>query len=207
MELEVVLKEKYSKKYVDVEDLYQRKIKNVYGDIIDFSAKAQANMTPEYVDELYNLKLANRYLVEAIKNTKHLQKNIVKYSSNPNKHIQKEYANVRLSLAGLLRNVNIIATTDEEDVILLLLSKIRLHAKKHDIVSNGVLDNLIRQKLISNQMATSLMNDSVYAYNISNRLANMAEVLFIKKGGDLNKLNEDLGISQGEIDEILEKKD
>ena len=207
MELEEVIKEKYARKYIDIDKFYQHKIKNIYGEIINFSAKAQSNMDAAYIKELYNIKLANRNLIEAVKNTKHLQKNIVKYSSHPNEYIKKEYFDIRLNLASLLRNINIIATTDEEDVTLLLLSKVRLHATKHDIVANGALDNLIRNRLITNEMATSLMNDSVYAYNISNKLANMAEILFIDKHSDLNQFHDELTIEQNDIDEILEKKD
>ena len=207
MELEEVIKENYSKKYINIEDFYLHKIKDIYGEIIDFSAKAQADMSPERIEELYNLKLAIRDMVEAIKNTKHLQKNIVNYSANPNRYIKKEYANIKISLAGLLRNINIIATTDEEDIIVLLLSKIRLNTQKNDIITNGVLDNLIRNRLITNQMATSLMNDSVYVYNIRNKLCNMAEILFVDKGSDLKKLQDDMQITQSDIEEILEKKD
>ena len=207
MELDEVIKEKYAKKYINIEDFYQHKIKDIYGEIIDFSAKAQADMHPERIEELYRLKLANRDMVEAIKNTKHLQKNILNYSAHPNKYIKEEYANIKKNLAGLLRNINIIATTDEEDITLLLLSKVRLNTQKHDIIANGVLDNLIRNRLITNQMATSLMNDSVYAYNIRDKLCNMAEILFVDKSSDLKKLQEDIQITQSEIEEILEKKD
>ena len=207
MELDEVIKEKYAKKYINIEDFYQHKIKNIYGEIIDFSAKAQADMDPQSIEQLYELKLANRDMVEAIKNTKHLQKNIVNYSAHPNKYIKEEYASIKKSLAGLLRNINIIATTDEEDVIVLLLSKVRLNTQKNDIIANGELDNLIRNRLITNQMATSLMNDSVYAYNIRNKLCNMAEILFVDKSSDLKKLQEDIEITQGDIEEILEKKD
>jgi len=207
MELDEVIKEKYSKKYINIEEFYKHKIKDIYGEIIDFSAKAQADMNPERVEELYNLKLANRDMVEAIKNTKHLQKNIVNYSAHPNKYIKKEYKSIKKSLAELLRNINIIATTDEEDIIVLLLSKVRLNTQKNDIISNGELDNLIRNRLITNQMATSLMNDSVYAYNIRSKLCNMAEILFVDKSSDLKKLQEDIQITQSDIEEILEKKD
>lgn len=207
MELDEVIKEHYSKKYINIEDFYHHKIKNIYGDIIDFSAKAQANMGPEYIEELYKLKLANRDMVEAIKNTKHLQKNIIKYSAHPNKYIKEQYANVRMNLTSLLRNINIIATTDEEDVIVLLLSKVRINTQKHDIMTNGVLDNLIRNRHITNEMATSLMNDSVYAYNISNKLCNTAEILFVDKSSDLSKVKDDIQITQGEVEEILDKKD
>ena len=207
MEIEEVIKEKYSKKDINIEEFYERKIKGISGEIIDFSAKAQANMSPTDIEELYNLKLANRDLVEAIKNAKHLQKNIIKYSANPNKYIKKEYATIKITLASLLRNINIISTTDEEDMIVLLLSKIRLSAHKYDVISNGVLDNLIRNRLITNQMATSLMNDSVYAYNISSKLSNIAEILFIDKKSDLKKLQDEIQITQDEIAEIIEKKD
>ena len=173
---------------------------------MDFSAKAQANMTPAYIEDLYRIKLANRDMVEAIKDTKHLQKNLVKYSAHPNKYIKEQYENIKINLAALLRNINIIATTDEEEVIILLLSKLRINTQKNDIMANGVLDSLIRNKNITNEMATSLMNDSVYAYNISNKLCNMAEILFIDKNSDLKKVQDAVQITQSEVEKILEKK-
>ena len=209
MELDEVIKHHYSKKYIDIEKFYHQKIKNIYGEIIDFSTKAQANMSPEYIQQLYKIKLANRDMVEAIKDTKHLQKNLVKYSAHPNKYIKEEYNNIKKGLADLLRNINIIATTDEDDVIVLLLSKAKIHAQKHDVIANGTLDNLIRNHQITNQMATSLMNDSTYAYNISQNLISMAEVIFVDASGDIQSLHEEEEkiISESEVDQILEKKE
>lgn len=207
MEIDEVIKEHYSKKYIDIQELYDKKIKDIYGEIITFSTQAQVNMQAENIEELYKLKLANREIVEAIKNTKHLQKNIVKFSSHPNQYIHKEYAKIKRSLAEFLRNINIIATTDEEDVIVLLLSKVRINTQKNDLISNGTLDELIRNKQITNKMATSLMNDSVYLYNIRNNFTNMAETLFIHTHSELKDLEEDIQISRSEIEEILEKKE
>jgi phosphate:Na+ symporter len=207
MELDEVIKENYAKKYISVEDIYEKKIKGIYSDIITFSAKAQANMAPEDIEKLYRVKLASRDMVEAIKNTKHLQKNLVKFSTHPNQYIKKEYAQIKLSLAELLRNINIIATTDEDDVIILLLSKIRINTQKYDILSNGKLDELIRNKKITNQMATSMMNDSVYVYNIRNKLCNMAEILFTQESKELKELQEEIKMTQSEVEEILDKKD
>lgn len=206
MEIEDVLKHHYSKKYIDIEDFYNKKIKDIYSEIITFSTKAQANMSPNSIEELFKLKLASRDIVEAIKNTKHLQKNIVKFSAHPNQYIKQEYAQIKYSLAELLRNLNIIATTDEEEVVLLVLSKIRINTQKYDIITNGKLDELIRNRNITNQMATSLMNDSVYVYNIRNKLSNMAEILFIQASSKLKHLQEDMQITQGEIEDMLEKK-
>jgi len=92
-------------------------------------------------------------------------------------------------------------------VIILLLSKAKIRTERYDIISNGILDKLIRKGLITNQMATSLMNDSTYAYNISKNLVSMAEILFIDINSDLKKLHKDMGISDEDVDNMLEKKD
>jgi phosphate:Na+ symporter len=206
MELDEVTRDLHTHT-IDIDGFYNRWIKGLYGEIIDFSTKAQANMSPEYIEELYKLKLANRDIVEAVKGTKHLQKNLLKYTSSRNEHIKEQYNDIRKGLAELLRNINTIATTEEEDVIILLLSKAKIHTERYDIITNGTLDKLIRKGLITNQMATSLMNDSDYAHSISKNLIAMAEVLFIDINSDLKKLHEDMSISDEDVDNMLEKKD
>jgi phosphate:Na+ symporter len=207
IDLDEVLKDNYSKKYINIEDFYHHKIKDIYGEIIDFSTRAQTIMSPKYIEYLYKLKLANRDMVEAIKDTKHLQKNLIKFVANPNRYIREEYNNIKKSLAELLRDINIIATTDKEDEIILLISKAKVHTEKYNIIANGTLDNLIRNHLITNQMATSLMNDSTYAYNIRKNLISMAEVLFIDKSSDIKSMHGDMIISDSDVSLILEKKD
>jgi len=207
MPLDEVIRDHYSNKAVNIDELYNYKIKGIYGEIIDFSTKAQSIMSPEDIEVLYQLKLANRDIVQAVKDTKHLQKNLVKYAKNDNKHIKKEYDTIRKDLAELLRNINIIANTDEEDVIILLLSKARIHTKKYDIVANGTLDNLIRKSLITNEMATSLMNDSSYAHDISKNLIEMATVTFTDRNSNSSSINVDMKISEEDIDSILKSKD
>jgi len=206
MELDEVTKDLYTHKPIDIDGFYNHWMKDLYGEIIDFSTKAQANMSPEYIEELYKLKLANRDIVEAVKGTKHLQKNLLRYTSGENEYIKEQYNDIRKGLAELLRDINTIATTEEEDVIMLLLSKVKLHATRYDIITNGTLDKLIRKNLITNTMATSLMNDSDYAHSISKNLIAMAEILFIDIDSDLKKLHEELAISEEDIHSILKKK-
>jgi len=200
MPLEEVVKDLYSQSAVDIDDFYNRKIKGIYGEIIDFSTKAQSQMASEDIEELYKIKLANRDIVEAVKDTKHLQKNLVKYCQSTNIHIKSEYDSMRKDLAELLRTINIITLSDQEDEILLLLSKAKIHTEKYDIIANGKLDNLIRNRLISNEMATSLMNDSGYAYNISTNLIAMAEIIYVTD-------NSEMLIEEEEVKEILNQKD
>jgi phosphate:Na+ symporter len=200
MPLEQVVEEKFSNSKINIDDFYNRKIKGIYGEIIDFSAKAQTNMTPEEIHNLFSLKLANKDIVEAIKDTKHLQKNLVLYSNDKNEHIREQYKNMRKDLVVVLRSIDTISTTKEEEKVLMLLSKVKLHAQKYDFISNGTLDNLIRKGLITNKMATSLMNDSSYAFDISKKLISMAEILY-------NRQNNDLLLDDEDVHTILKKRD
>lgn len=200
MPLEQVVEEKFSNSEINIDDFYNRKIKGIYGEIIDFSTKAQTNMTPEEIHNLFSLKLANKDIVEAIKDTKHLQKNLVLYSKDKNEHIREQYKNMRKDLIVVLRSIDTISTTKEEEKVLMLLSKVKLHAQKYDFISNGTLDNLIRKGLITNKMATSLMNDSSYAFDISKKLISMAEILY-------NRQNNDLLLDDEDVHTILNKRD
>ncbi len=200
--LKDVLKDEYSTKSINIDQLYHYKIKGIYGQIIDFATRAQANMSNENIQELYKLKLASRDIVEAVKDTKHLQKNLILYKSSSNSYIKKQYHVLTTDLAELLRNINKISSMKNQEDILIILSKAKVHAQKHDMMKNGTLDGLIRNQNITNEMATSLMNDSTYAYGISTKLINMAEVMFI------NEISvDDMLISKDDIDILLEKKD
>ncbi len=193
-----IINHTFTDKIYDIDTFYNNKIKGIYGEIIDFSTQAQSSMPKQYIEELYKIKLASRDIVEAIKDTKHLQKNLYKYSKSSNEYIKNEYNHIRKELAKVLRNIYIISTTPQDEESILLLSKTKLQIQKFDIIANGVLDNLIRNKYITNEMATSLMNDSVYANNIGNHMVSMAEVIF-------NNTN-DMLINSEDIDEILSKK-
>ena len=191
---------------IDIDEEYNRKIKGIYGDIIDFSTQVQFNISKEYVNEIYNIKLANRYLVEAVKDTKHLQKNLIKYSNSKNEYIKEQYLNIRMNLSEILRDIDSIDKTEEDDTIMLLISKSKVHMEKNDIISNGTLDNLIRKSLITNEMATSLMNDSSYSYTISKNLIAFAEIVFIDKSSDIKKIDNDIIISKNEVETFIEKE-
>ncbi len=107
----------------------------------------------------------------------------------------------------MLRSIDIISKTTEEDEIIVLLSKAKVHMQRYEILANGTLDNLIRNNLVTNEMATSLMNDSTYAYNISKHFIAMAEVIFIDTSSDIKDIAEELMISDEDVDLILKEKD
>jgi len=201
MSIEKVLKEKYSSEYLDIDKYYHYKIKGIYGKIINFATRAQTNMSENQIEQLYKLKMASRDIVEAVKDTKHLQKNIIKYSNSKNINIKNQYDILKKDLVQLLRTINTISNLEAQEEIIVLLSKAKLDSEKYDILLNGTLDELIRDELVSQEMATSLMNDSTYVYDISKNLINMAEIIFIDEG-----LAEDILVDDEDIEDFLEKE-
>lgn len=204
MEIKKVLEDKYANEYIDIEAFYRYKVKGIYGQIIDFATKAQGNMNADEnahtLEYLYKLKVAARDIVEAVKDTKHLQKNLKKYSESKNTHVKEQYNQLREDLVILLRDINSLTTIQEQHEVVLILSKAKVHSQKYDMLANGRLDNLIREDLITAEMATSLMNDSTYAYDISKSLIDMAEILFVDAAIASNILVDD-----DDIDDLLKQ--
>ena len=58
----------------------------------------------------------------------------------------------------------------DKEASLQFFKQLRTDIDKYDIVENGTLDGLIRERRISPEMATSLINDSGYTQNIGRRL-------------------------------------
>ncbi len=191
---------------IDIDDLYQRRIKPIYSAIVEFSSHAQANMEPEQVDHLYRLKIANRDLVEAIKEMMSLQTNMSRYIDGRNIYMQQEYNVIRRNLGELLRTIFSIEEVDDPSAVRKALKGCKLAMRTDDILANGTLDKLIRDNLISDQMATSLMNDSAYAYNIHKNLIKASrEILGVRKAPKVEAVEKDLQEDDADIEQILDQ--
>ena len=188
---------------VDIDEIYEHRIKLIYSAIIAYISRVQAHSAEGYGDKLYNLRLASRNLVEAVKDIKHLQKNMVRYSAAANPDIRKEYNTIRMQLAGVLRELVEIESSEDRELALLSLDSVKVNIEANDILVNGNLDRLIRDNKISAEMATSLMNDNAYAYDIADNLINMARVLFAPGESDLRAAEESLVLDMDEIEEVL----
>ena len=160
-------------------------------------------MTHEQGDELFLLRAACRDIVEALKDTKHLQKNMSKYIRSDNSYIRAEYNKIRIHLGTVLRQILQIQESQDDPVAMLSLDNIKLAMKEKDVTVNGMLEVLIREGRISAQMATSLMNDSSYVYDITKNLLQAGEVLFAIGDQSMKDVERGITLDENEIDEIL----
>lgn len=182
-----------STKFIDIsmEEFYDKRVKYLYSDIISYSAVAQEKMSVEQSDDIYILKVACRKMVETIKDANELQKNIILYMKGNNEDMKFEYNFLRIEIAKTLNNIHMLRNNDEDDFD--VLTKIKLleeNLKQIDMMENGRIDSLIRDNKIEPKMATSLMNDSSFAYDTSKKLLDVATVIWIKDSA-IQKLGED----------------
>jgi len=187
---------------VDFDAEYDRSIKGLYGEIIYFISRAQATMTPEQADELFLLRAAGRDIVEAIKETKHMHKNLSLYIVSNNQHIKTEYNKLRTQLANLMRELDKVRNKGDDPAEILSLSNLKLDMKMNDSTANGTLEQLIRDNKISAKMATSLMNDSAYAYEMAKNLIQMGEILFSTSDPEMKNTEKDIALTAEEIADI-----
>ncbi len=185
---------------IDVDDYYQRRIKPLHGSILDFLARLHTQGAQ--ARHAFILRASSQQLLEALKDLKHLQKNLVRFLASPNPYLRKEYVAIRQHLALLLHGLHMLSSDPEANVTL-VLDVLRAQMEEHDIVANGTLDGLIRDKRISVESATSLMNDSAYAHDITTNLLAMARAIFLPFEDVRHEIERELHLDRHEIAAIL----
>jgi len=179
---------------IDIDDMYYTKVKTIYSKIIEYATLIQSNFTlkPNKVEAINNIKLANRYMVEVIKDCKGLQENVDKYMVSDNKHMENEYDQLRKKMSKVLREIYLTGEDKNPKKHLKTLENLKEKAKKSDVMVDGTLDKLIRKELVDSEMATSLANDSDNVASISKHLLEVAELLYVQSDTLLEDLSKSL---------------
>ncbi|MCK5637397.1 MAG: Na/Pi cotransporter family protein, partial [Flavobacteriaceae bacterium] len=169
---------------IDVEDLYYKKVKTIYGEIINYATRAQSTLklSENQNDIITNIKIANRKMVETIRDVKELAKNISIYLNSDNKYIRKEYDRFRKKVVKVLRVIYRFRKEDDNEIHYKQLLELKEEAKKEIHRSNKSINKLIREKLITVNMASSLVNDNDNVNDMIKKLISVAELLYLEKG-------------------------
>ncbi|WP_409526108.1 Na/Pi cotransporter family protein [Nitrincola sp. MINF-07-Sa-05] len=197
---------KYTRRIMtlDVDDLYEQKIKSLHSDIVSFIGEAQSReTTKKSVEELYRLRQASRDIVEAIKAMKHLHKNLSRYGMSPNPAIRERYDSMRLVMARLLRELRQLRKAEPEDVTNLSLDALRVSLQKSSRSLMDEIDEMIRHRRFTASVATSIMNDEAYANDICQSLIDAAQVLFSSATRNVDDL---LSLDEHEIQSMASSK-
>ena len=167
----------------DVENLYYKKVKTIYGEILRYATTAQSNLklTKKQNSAVTDIKIANRKMVEIIKDVRELNKNITLSLSSVNPHLLKEYDSFRKKATKVLRIIYLFRTEENPEKYAEKLQELKVDAKESIRQSNKSIDKLIRKDLISAEMAASLFNDNTNVNDMIKKLIEVAELLYGKK--------------------------
>ena len=184
---------------INIDDLYERRIKNLLGAIFEFATRAQPSMTEQQTRLLLNVRAATRDVSQAIKDVKHLNKNMRRYAASDHAEIRAQYNAMRARIAQILRETEHLRHDAEASGG--KLKKLRSKIEASDILEDGTLDALVRDGLISQKKASSLINDNGYARNIGLRLIQAGRTIFRGKVYDLMR---EAGADAGDEDADIE---
>lgn len=187
---------------VDLDAEYNATVKGLYSDIVDFISRAQVSMNEEQSNELFALRAAGRDIVEAIKDTKHMHKNLSQYIRSDNANIRGEYNKIRVQLGEVLRRLSEAVAEPDDPSAVLSFDALKVELEENDSTRNGQMESLIRHAKITPAMATSLMNDAAYAYDVGHNLIQMGEVLFASGDVGIKTVGREIALTDDEIAEV-----
>jgi phosphate:Na+ symporter len=188
---------------LDVDDVYEKKIKSLHSEIVAFIGEVQGREIPQHwTDRLYDLQRASREIVEAVKAMKHLHKNLSRHGVSPNPPVRAHYDAIRLQIAKLLREIRELQTDEPGAVTSLSLDSLKLALEKSSRERMDAINQMIRDRRVSPHIATSLMNDEAYAYEIGEKLIRAAHTLLLSDEPADRIANELLALDDRDIARI-----
>ena len=167
---------------IDVEELYYKKVKTIYGEIIKYATAIQSklNLSEKQNQAVSEIKIANRKMVEILNDVREINKNVSRSLSLGNPYLLEEYNHFRAKVTKVLRVIYLFRTEENAVEYGNKLRDLKLEAKDNIRHSNESIDNLIRKDLITAEMASSLFNDNTNVNDMIRKLITVAELLYGK---------------------------
>ena len=189
----------------DIDDLYERKLKALYGSIVEYVINSRGGYSDGRLkEELNRLRQAGQHVIEAVKGVKHLRKNLNRFMRSDNRFTMKEYNRLRRLIITVLRKIEATRMSASESKSALSLDHLKLEIEEKTREFGKGLDDLIRKECIDVQTATSLMNDISYCRETCWDLVEAGSVLFSAADLDETVAMRTITLSEDEIAEMME---
>ncbi|AFP31862.1 Na/Pi cotransporter family protein [Marinobacter sp. BSs20148] len=192
---------------IDIDLVYRQRVKRLYNAILDFiSGRMTRISSASSTESLYRLQHAAGEMVEAIKHVKHLRKNLTIYMVADNTAIRREYNDLRLRVAMVLRETHRFYTGkfDHASTAILELDEIAVRARVDRESMVARVTKLLGAKRIDSAMATSLLNDSAYASETVDAILTGTRALLTATDVEAARTAEALSVSDaGQADIII----
>lgn len=191
----------------DIDAMYERHIKGIYSAIVAFISETTFSRRDEQAADLQWLREASTQLVEAVKDTTQLQENLVRYVGDENEQIRRLYNRLRVQIALAIRELEEMRESGGGVMDVLTLDALKLLVDEEKNAVNEATAELVARRVITPSVGSSLINDSVYAYDIASNLLRAAQLLFVARQRDLTQAAHDVMLDKSELDQIAVRAD
>ncbi len=180
----------------DAETLYQQRIKGVYGDLLRFMGRLEVVLDAEHQRFWSGSQAAAARMVDAVKDAKHLQKNLGQRLREADSPLRAAYVELRGHLFGQLRGLRRVAllpadTPAQREARQRGLEALDQQAAQFDAAFRQQLFAAVKQDRLDGLQAGSLLNDLGYARRIHASLRDV--VAFVDEPGSLRGLRRPAG--------------
>ncbi|MCQ4348658.1 Na/Pi symporter [Pseudomonas stutzeri] len=159
---------------MDAEQLYQHHIKGVYADLLSYMGRLEVGLDEAHGRAWVASQLVALQLVDAVKDAKHLQKNLGRRLTDGEPAVSAAYAELRRHLLWVLREVRAISLLDlPAEALKARLEYFDNQAANFDAAFRERLFAAVREQRLDGLRASSLMNDLGYASRIGQSLRNV----------------------------------
>jgi phosphate:Na+ symporter len=138
-------------------------------------------MSQEDNNQIYELKLTARKIIEMVKDVRELQKNLNFFTTGNNTFMLDEYNKLRTQLVTVLRVIQEVRDYEGEEDIMTRIEVQKEKIKENEMVLNKNIDTMIRENKIDSKMASSLMNDVGFTFSICKKLLASAITLWVQQ--------------------------
>ncbi len=183
----------------DVDMAYEQEIKPLYSAIITFISRAGFSWQESQSGDIHWLREANQNMVDVIKASKHLRKNLVVAVVSTNEEQNAMYNNMRVQLSLLIRELEEIRLVSADESPVMSLDHLRLAMHEHCDIFNARMATAMTDGRMSGELAVSLLNDSNYGQEIFSKLVDIAETLFVRHSRSLTDAEREVMLTDDEL--------
>lgn len=159
--------------HADVQTLYSWQIKPIYSAILDFTSQLDIEGETEQ-QKLTDNHIRAFHMVQIVKESKHLQKNMQKFLSNPDDIMHRDYLQLRQQVFELLLAFLRIHELPKDDSTRQTLYEQFAH--EHKSQSHHEILQKVHQGKIDGNHASSLINDLNYVHRIHTGLQEILQL-------------------------------
>ena len=193
---------------LDIDEYYETKIKGISSEVMEFISQAAFAWEIEQSKDVHWMRSAHQNIIEAVKDMKHLRKNMARCILSPNLSLQNHYDLLRVKIATVIKELAWIKSaveSEESTEVLLTLDALKVQIREADTLFNQEIISSLHHKKITSKMASSLMNDNNYSTHIANNLIAMATTTYAVYDNEKLNIERELALNTNEIENLAKK--